>query len=59
MNAKLVGWLSVLEHTFWGFPLFFALLHLFPPLRLLATMVDAKEETNLNCNKITDNTAPN
>ena len=31
------GWLSVLECAFWGFLLLFALLHLFPLLRLFVT----------------------
>ena len=35
--SALVGRLSVLECAFWGFLLLFALLHLFPLLRLFAT----------------------
>ena len=35
--SALVGRLSVLECAFWGFLLLFALLHLFPLLRLFVT----------------------
>ena len=35
--STLVGRLSVLECTFWGFPLLFVLLHQFPQLRLFVT----------------------
>ena len=35
--SALVGGLSVLECAFWGFLLLFALLHLFPLLRLFVT----------------------
>ena len=35
--SALAGWLSVLECAFWGFLLLFALLHLFPLMRLFVT----------------------
>ena len=39
--SALVGWLSVLQCAFWGFLLLFALLHLFPLLRLYVTQTRA------------------
>ena len=42
--SALVGRLSVLDRTFWGFPLLFALLHLFPPLRLFVTHLSQDDD---------------
>ena len=39
--SALVGWLSVLECTFWGFLPLFALLHLFPLFHLFVTSISA------------------
>ena len=41
--SALVGRLSVLERAFWGFLLLFALLHLFPLLRLFVTCTEPKK----------------